>query len=52
LKHLEEAEDFYNQTKKIPGILNAPFSMYTDGLPVVIPTEDRVAAMLKAQPQT
>jgi len=44
---LEEAEDFYNQTKKIPGILNAPFSMYTDGLPVVIPTEDRVAAMLK-----
>jgi len=44
---LEEAEEFYNQTENIPGILNAPFSRYTDGLPVVIPTEERVAAMLK-----
>ncbi len=44
---LEEAEEFYNQTENIPGILNAPFSKYTDGLPVVIPTEERVAAMLK-----
>jgi len=44
---LEEAEEFYSQTENIPGILNAPFSKYTDGLPVVIPTEERVAAMLK-----
>jgi hypothetical protein len=44
---LPEAEEFYNQTIKIPRLLGAPFSMYTDGLPVVIPTEDRVAAMLK-----
>ncbi|MFC1901175.1 hypothetical protein ACFLYN_06240 [Chloroflexota bacterium] len=44
---LEEAEEFYNQTENIPGILDAPFTMYTDGLPVVIPTEERVAAMLK-----
>jgi len=43
---LEEAEDFYAQTEKISGILNAPFSKYTDGLPVVIPTEERVKAML------
>jgi hypothetical protein len=44
---LEDAEEFYNQTENIPGILNAPFAKYTDGLPVVIPTEERVAAMLK-----
>jgi hypothetical protein len=44
---LEEAEEFYNQVEYLPGILNAPFSKYTDGLPVVIPTEERVEAMLK-----
>ncbi|MFC2038243.1 hypothetical protein ACFLUG_00520 [Chloroflexota bacterium] len=44
---LLEAEEFYNQTENIPGILDAPFSKYTDGLPIVIPTEERVAAMLK-----
>jgi hypothetical protein len=44
---LPEAEEFYNQTEQIPRLLGAPFSMYTDGLPVVIPTEERVAAMLK-----
>lgn len=44
---LEEAEEFYNQTENIPGILNAPFARYTDGLPVVIPTEERVEKMLK-----
>ncbi|MBI2851167.1 MAG: hypothetical protein HYX80_09055 [Chloroflexi bacterium] len=43
---LEEAEEFYNQTENIPGILDAPFSTYTDGLPVVIPTEERVKEML------
>jgi len=35
---LEEAEEFYNQSEIIPGLGNTPFSMYTDGLPVVIPT--------------
>ncbi len=44
---LQEAEEFYNQVEYLPGIRNAPFSMYTDGLPVVIPTEERVEAMLK-----
>ncbi len=44
---LEEAEEFYNQTDNIPGILNAPFAKYTDGLPITIPTEERVAKMLK-----
>jgi len=44
---LDEAQEFYQQTENIPGILNAPFSMYTDGLPIIIPTEEKVAAMLK-----
>jgi hypothetical protein len=44
---LEEAEEFYQQTENIPGILNAPYAVYTDGMPIVIPTEERVAAMLK-----
>ena len=43
---LEEADKFYAQSENIPGILNAPFSMYTDGLPVIIPTEERVKEML------
>jgi len=34
---LPEAEEFYNQTIDIPRLLGAPFSKYTDGLPVVIP---------------
>jgi hypothetical protein len=44
---LEDAEEFYNQTIQIPRLLGAPFSKYTDGLPVVIPTEERVERMLK-----
>lgn len=44
---LEDAEEFYNRTENIPGILNAPFARYTDGLPVVIPTEERVEKMLR-----
>jgi len=44
---LEEAETFYQQTKHIPTPLNAPISVYTDGLPIVVPTEERVVAMLK-----
>jgi hypothetical protein len=44
---LEEAEKFYNQTEKLPYLLDTPFAVYTDGLPVVIPTEERVEEMLK-----
>jgi hypothetical protein len=44
---LLEAEEFYTQTEIIPGILNAPYAKYTDGFPVVVPTEERVEAMLK-----
>jgi hypothetical protein len=44
---LEDAEEFYDQTIEIPRLLGAPFSKYTDGLPVVVPTEERVEKMLK-----
>jgi len=44
---LDEAQEFYQQTENIPGILNAPFSKYTDGLPIIIPTEEKVEKMLK-----
>ena len=44
---LEEAQEFYSQTETIPNLQNAPFCKYTDGLPIVVPTEERVAAMLK-----
>jgi hypothetical protein len=42
---LEEAEEFYSQTEYIP-TLGAEFCKYTDGLPIVVPTEERVAKML------
>jgi hypothetical protein len=44
---LEDAEEFYMQTERIPGSLNATFAAYTDGFPIVVPTEERVEAMLK-----
>jgi hypothetical protein len=44
---LEDAEEFYDQEIQIPRLLGAPFSKYSDGLPVVIPTEERVEKMLK-----
>jgi len=44
---LEDAEEFYKQTIQIPRLLGAPFSKYGDGLPLVVPTEERVEKMLK-----
>ncbi len=44
---LEKAQDFYEQTEIIPTLQNAPFARFTDGLPVRVPTEERVAEMLK-----
>ncbi|HLE17178.1 MAG TPA: hypothetical protein VI728_02715, partial [Syntrophales bacterium] len=43
---LEEAEKVYYETENLKGALNTPFCKYTDGLPVIIPTEERVKAML------
>jgi hypothetical protein len=44
---LEDAQDFYEQTDIIPSLQDAPFARYTDGLPVRVPTEERVAEMLR-----
>ena len=44
---MDEAEEFFNQTEWIPHPVNAPIAKFTDGLPVTIPTEERVARMLK-----
>jgi len=44
---LEDAQEFYSQSFIVPTLQNAPFCKYTDGLPVVIPTEERVEKMLK-----
>jgi hypothetical protein len=44
---LLEAQEFYQQTEKIPALLNAPISIYTDGLPIIVPTEELVEQMLK-----
>jgi len=43
---LEEAQNFYQQTEWIPHPVNAPISVYTDGYPIVIPTEEAVQEML------
>ena len=43
---LDDAQAFYQQTENLPGILDAPFSMYTDGLPIIVPTEEKVKEML------
>ncbi len=44
---LDAAQDFYQRAKPILLTGRAPIAMYTDGLPIIIPTEERVAEMLK-----
>ena len=45
---LQEAQVFFKQTEDIPQLYNnAPICKYTDGLPVVPPTEELVERMLK-----
>jgi len=43
----EDAVDFYQQTEIIPSLQNAPHALFTDGLPIIVPTEERVREMLK-----
>jgi len=43
---LDEAQIFFQQTKWIPAPVNAPIAVYTDGLPIIVPTEERVKEML------
>ncbi len=44
---LDAAQDFYQQTEIIPQLENTPYGVYSDGLPVIVPTEERVREMLK-----
>ena len=44
---LDEAQTFYQQTKWIPHPVNAPLAVYTDGFPIIVPTEEKVKEMLK-----
>jgi hypothetical protein len=43
---LEEAQTFYQQTRHVPFPLDAPIAVYTDGYPIIVPTEERVKEML------
>ena len=43
---LDEAESFYQQTKDVFWTGWSPISIYTDGLPIRVPTEERVQEML------
>jgi len=44
---LDEAEEFYERAERVPVLGNAWMSLYTDGMAIRIPTEERVQAMLK-----
>ncbi|MEK7353090.1 MAG: hypothetical protein AABZ77_01110, partial [Chloroflexota bacterium] len=43
---MDEADNFYQQTKDIPSPVNAPLCIYSDGFPIRVPTEERVKQML------
>jgi hypothetical protein len=43
---LDEAQDFLQQTVLVENCRQCPIAKYTDGMPVIIPTEGKVAAML------
>jgi hypothetical protein len=42
----DEAQDFLGQTTLVENCRQCPIAKYTDGLPVIIPTEEKVAEML------
>jgi hypothetical protein len=42
----DEAQDFLQQTTLIANCRMCPIAKYTDGLPVIVPTEEKVTAML------
>jgi len=43
---LDEAQAFYQQTEYIASPTRASISVYTDGFPIIVPTEERVREML------
>jgi len=42
----DEAQDFLSQAMQVTNCRQCPIAKYTDGLPVIIPTEEKVAAMM------
>jgi hypothetical protein len=42
----QDAQTFFQQTTPVANCRNCPISKYTDGLPIVIPTEEKVKEML------
>ena len=43
---VDEAQDFLQQTVSVENCRMCPISKYTDGLPVIVPTEEKVAEMM------
>jgi hypothetical protein len=43
---LDDAQTFFQKTTPVAACKNCPISQWTDGLPVIIPTEDAVKKML------
>jgi hypothetical protein len=43
---LDEAQEFFQQTTLVENCRNCPIAKYTDGMPIIIPTEEKVAEML------
>ncbi|MFC2023032.1 hypothetical protein ACFLTL_02630 [Chloroflexota bacterium] len=43
---LDDAQDFFQQTTPVANCRNCPIAKYTDGLPIIIPTEEKVIEML------
>jgi hypothetical protein len=43
---LNDAQAFYQQTTSVSTCQNCPISTWTDGLPIIVPTEDKVKEML------
>ena len=42
---LDDAQSFYQKTSPMNSCENCPIATMTDGLPIIIPTEDAVKAM-------
>jgi hypothetical protein len=43
---VDEAQDFFQQTTLIENCRNCPIATWTDGLPIIVPTEEKVREML------
>jgi hypothetical protein len=43
---LDDAQKFFQQTKDYPVPVNGPLCVYSDGFPIIVPTEEKVKEML------